>query len=42
MSENACFFQLLLTIKVKVVDKMMQTAYLCVIMHAKREGTSEC
>ena len=35
------FFQLLSTIKVKLVDKMMQTAYLCVIIHAKLEGTSE-
>ena len=35
------FFQLFSTIKVKLVDKMMQTAYLRVIIHAKHEGTSE-
>ena len=27
------FFQLLSTIKVTLVDEMMQSAYLCVILH---------
>ena len=28
-------FQLLSTIKVKLVDEMMQSAYLCIILHVK-------
>ena len=28
-------FQLLSTIKVKLLDEMMQSAYLCVILHVK-------
>ena len=28
-------FQLLSTIKVKLVHEMMQSAYLCIILHAK-------
>ena len=31
------FFQLFLTIKVKLVNKMMQRAYLCVIFHVKHK-----
>ena len=31
------FFQILSTIKVKIVDKMMQNAYLCVILHVKHK-----
>ena len=31
------FFQLLSTIKVKLVDKMMQSTYLYVILHVKHK-----
>ena len=31
------FFQLFSTIKVKPVDKMMQSSYLCVILQVKRK-----
>ena len=31
------FFQLFSTIKVKLVDEMMQSNYLCVILHVKRK-----
>ena len=31
------FSQLLLTIKVKIMDTMMQSAYLCVILHVKHQ-----
>ena len=31
------FFQLLLKIKVKLVDKIKQSTYLCVILHAKHK-----
>ena len=31
------FFQLLSTITVKVVDKMMQSGYLCVILYVKHK-----
>ena len=31
------FFQLFSTIKVKPVDKMMQSSYLCVILQIKRK-----
>ena len=31
------FFQLFSTIKIKLVDEMMQSNYLCVIFHVKRE-----
>ena len=31
------FFQLLSTIKVKLVDEMMQSAYLSVILHVKQK-----
>ena len=31
------FFQLLSTIKEKTVDKMMQSAYLCVILYVKHK-----
>ena len=31
------FFQLLSAIKVKLVDEMMQSAYLCVILHVTRK-----
>ena len=31
------FFKLLSTIKVKVVDEMMLSAYLCVILHNKHK-----
>ena len=34
------FFQLLSTIKVKIVDKMMQNANLCVILHVKEKKKS--
>ena len=37
LSENACFFQLFPTIKVKLVDELMQSAYLCVILHVKHK-----
>ena len=33
-SEKACFFQLFSRIKVELVDEMMESAYLCVILHA--------
>ena len=29
------FFQVLLAIKIRLVDKMMQSTYLCVILHVK-------
>ena len=32
------FFQLLSTTKVKIVDEMMQSAYLCVILHNKHKN----
>ena len=32
------FFQLLSTITVKIVDKMMQSGYLCVILHVKHKN----
>ena len=31
------FFQLFSTIKVKIVNEMMQRAYLCVILHVKHK-----
>ena len=31
------FFQLLSTITVKIVDKMMQSGYLCVILYVKQK-----
>ena len=31
------FFQLFSTIKVKLVNEMMQRAYLCVILHVKHK-----
>ena len=31
------FFQLLSTIKVNLVDKIMQSVYLCVIFHVKHK-----
>ena len=31
------FFQLFSTIKVKSVDKMMQSTYLCVVLQVKRK-----
>ena len=31
------FFQLIPEIKVKLVDKVMQSNYLCVILHVKRK-----
>ena len=31
------FFQLFSTVKVKLVDEMMQSNYLCVILHVKRK-----
>ena len=31
------FFQLLPGVKVKLMDKMMQSNYLCVILHVKRK-----
>ena len=34
---NACFFHLLSTIKVKLVDEMTLSAYLCVILHVKHK-----
>ena len=40
LSENACslnFFQLLSTIKEKTVGKMMQSAYLCVILYVEHK-----
>ena len=30
-------FQLLTEIKVKLVDKMMQSTYLCIILHVNRQ-----
>ena len=30
-------FQLLSTIKVKLVDEMMQSAFLCIILHVKHK-----
>jgi len=32
-SEKACFFQLFSRIKVELVDEMIESAYLCVILH---------
>ena len=37
LTENAYFFQLLSTIKVKFVDKMKQGTYLCVILQVQRK-----
>ena len=38
LSENACFFfQFFSTIKVKFVDEMMRSNYLCVILHVQRK-----
>ena len=34
------FFQLFSTIEVKFVDEMMQSNYLCVILHVKRKNVS--
>ena len=31
------FFELFSTVKVKIVDEMMQSNYLCVILHVKRK-----
>ena len=31
------FFQVFSTMKVKLVDEMMQSIYLCVILHVKRK-----
>ena len=38
MSENACFFQLLSTIKVNPVDKMKRSTYLGIILHVKQKA----
>ena len=35
LSEKIIFCQLLLAIKVNLVDKMMQSNYFCVILHVK-------
>ena len=37
MGENTCFFQLLSTIKVNLVAKIMQNVYLCVIFSCKAQ-----
>ena len=37
MGENTCFFKLFSTIKIILVDKIMPSAYLCVIFHVKRK-----
>ena len=37
LSENSCFFNFFSTIKVKRVDEMMQSAYLCVVLHVKHK-----
>ena len=33
LGENTCFFQLFSTIKVNLLTKITQSAYLCVIFH---------
>ena len=38
LSENACFFNFFSTIKVKLVNEMMQSAYLCVILFTDKSG----
>ena len=35
--ENTCFFQLSSTLKVNLVAKIVQSAYLCVIFHLKHK-----
>ena len=37
LGENSCFFQLLSIIKVNIVAKIMQSAYLSVIFHVKHK-----
>ena len=36
MSENVFFFQLFSTMKVNLVAEIMQSVYLCVIIHVKQ------
>ena len=38
LSENASFFNFFSTIKVKLVNEMMQSAYLCVILFTDKNG----
>ena len=37
MGENTCFLKLFSTIKINLVDEIMQSAYLCDIFHVKRK-----
>ena len=37
LTENAYFFQLVSTIKVKFEDKMKKSTYLCVILNVQRK-----
>ena len=37
LTENAYFFQLVSTTKVKFVDKMKQSTYLCIVLHVQRK-----
>ena len=39
LGENTCFFQLLLTIKLYIVARIMQSAYLCVIQENRWESS---